>query len=142
MTVTRTIDAPIDVVFRAISEIDRFSVAVPQIVNVEVLSENRSGVGTRFVETRTMGKREVSNELEITEHVENERVRYVADSHGTVWDTVFTVAEKDGKTEMSMRMDANAYKLLPKIMNFMIAGMIRKAVEGDMDAVKEYCEKS
>lgn len=30
-------------------------------------------------------------ELEVTEFVENDHVRYVTDSHGTVWDTVMSV---------------------------------------------------
>ena len=38
-------------------------------------------------------------------------------------------------------LDARAYKLLPKLMNPLIEGMIQKAVEKDMDAVKAYCER-
>jgi uncharacterized membrane protein len=40
-----------------------------------------------------------------------------------------------------MTMDATAHKFFAKIMNFMIAGMVKKAVEKDMDAVKAFCEK-
>jgi hypothetical protein len=40
-----------------------------------------------------------------------------------------------------MAMDATAYRLLPKLLNPLIRGMVQKAVEKDMDAVKSYCER-
>ena len=39
---------------------------------------------------------EATTELEVTEYVENDHVRMVADSHGTIWDTVFSVKEQTG----------------------------------------------
>ena len=87
-----------------------------------------------------MKGKESTTELEITEFVDNDRVRMVADSHGTIWDTVFTVKPAGEGTDLELTMDARAYKLLPKIMNPLIKGMIQKAVERDMDAVKAWCE--
>ena len=84
-TVRRTIDAPADFVFRTVAEIDNYSKAIPHIVNVEFLSDVRSGVGSRFRETRLMMGREASTILEVTEYVENERVRIVSDEGGTIW---------------------------------------------------------
>ena len=78
VTVTRRIDAPADVVFRAVAHVEQFSQAVPGILRVEFLSEAKSGVGARFRETRMMMGREASTELEVTEYVENERVRIVS----------------------------------------------------------------
>jgi carbon monoxide dehydrogenase subunit G len=88
-----------------------------------------------------MGKREMSSELEVKELVANDRVRMVSDQGGTVWDTVFTVEPAgDGVTELTLVMDANAYKLAAKIFNPLIKDMIRKFIEKDLDAVKAYCE--
>lgn len=142
-TVTRTIQAPIETVFDTVANIENFKKAVPQIVRVEFLSDTRAGVGTRFRETRLMGKREATVELEVTECVPNDRIRIISDTHGTVWDTVFSVkpARNQG-VELEMVMDATAYKFLPKIMNPLIKGVIRKAIEKDMDAVKAYCEQA
>ena len=141
-TVTRTIQAPIEQVFDAVAHIENFQKAVPAITNVEFLTETRRGVGTRFKETRLMGKREASTELEVTEYVENDRIRLVADAGGTIWDTVFTVKLADGGgVELSMVMDAKPYKLLAKFFNPLIKGMIQRHIEKDMDAVKEYCER-
>jgi len=139
--VTRTISAPVDFVFDTVSDINNFSKAIPHIVKAEILSDVKSGAGTRFRETRLMKGKEATTELEVTEYVENDRVRIVADTHGTVWDTVFTVAPVGGQTKLTMTMDAKAHKLLPKLVNPLVMRMIRKALESDMDSVKAYCEK-
>ena len=139
--VSRTIQAPIEKVFDTIAHIESFSKAVPNIVSVEFLTEQHKGVGTRFRETRLMGKRKASTELEVTEYVENERIRLVSDQGGTIWDTVFTVQSAPaGGVELKMVMDANAYKLAAKLFNPLIKGVIRKFIEKDMDGVKAYCE--
>ena len=140
MTVTRRINAPIDLVFRTVSQINEFSSAIPHIVNVEFLTEQQIGVGTRFRETRLMNGKEVQTELEVTEHVENDRVRLVTDSHGTVWDTLFTVRSDGDATELTMVMESRPHTLAARMMNPLIGGMIKKAVEKDMDLVQVCCE--
>ncbi len=139
--VTRTINAPVDMVFKTIADINNYSKAVPHIVSAEIVSDTKSGVGTRFRETRIMGGKEATTELEITEYIENDRVRIIADSHGTLWDTLFTVRSVGEGTELKLVMDARTDKIMSKVMNFLIKGMIKKAIEKDMDAVKAYCEK-
>lgn len=138
--VSRQIRAPAETVFDAVAHINNFSKAVPGITKIEFLSDRQTGVGTRFRETRVMNGREATVELEVTEYEPNDHVRIVSDTHGTVWDTVFKVEPRGDQTELTMTMDANAYKLLPKLMNPLIRGMIQKAIESDMDAVKTYCE--
>jgi hypothetical protein len=138
--VKRTIHAPIERVFETVADVRNFSKALPYLVEVEFLSDNLEGIGTRFRETRIMKGKRASTELEITEFVENERVRLVADSHGTVWDTVFIVRPVGDAVELEMIMEARAYKLVAKLMNPLIKGLVAKAIKSDMDAVKEYCE--
>ncbi len=79
MTIKRTIHAPVDLVFRTVSDINNFSKAIPHIVSAEILSDTKSGVGTRFRETRLMNGKEATTELEVTEFVDNDRVRIVAE---------------------------------------------------------------
>ncbi len=140
-TATRSINAPIDLVFKTVSDINNFSKAIPDIINVEFLSDVKSGIGTRFRETRLMNGKEAMTELEVTEFADNDHVRMVTDSHGAVWDSVFTVKRVDGHTELTLDMDARPHKFMQKMMIPMIKGMISKALEKDMDAVKTYCEK-
>ena len=150
--ISRTIHAPVEAVFAAVADISNFSAAVPEIVRVEFLTESRVGVGTRFRETRMMRGREASTELEVTEHVRNERVRLVADAGGTVWDSLFTVAALEGegaaeepgdksvRTRLDLVMEARPYRWRARLLIPLMKGAVAKAVEGDMDALKAWCE--
>ena len=140
ITVTKHIEAPKELVFETISDIQNFSQAVPDIKNVEFLTEQKYGVGTKFKETRDMNGREASTILEVTELVENAHIRLVSDTMGTVWDSVFTVERREDGTELTLIMDAKAYKFLPKIINPLMKSFMKKALEKDMVAVKKYCE--
>lgn len=139
---SRTINAPVDAVFETVSDISQYTKAVPEIVRVEFVTEQKTGVGTRFRETRQMGKREATTELEVTEYVKDERVRMVSDAGGTVWDTVFTVtALGDGSgTRLDMVMEARPYRLMSRLMVPLMKGVVAKAVAGDMDALKAWLE--
>ena len=141
--IVRTIDAPVEVVFGAVADASNFSKAVPDIVRVEFLGGSRVGVGTRFRETRVMRGREASTVLEVTEYVRNERVRMVADAGGTVWDSLFTVAGVGvggRRTRLELVMEARPYRLMARLMVPLMRRVVAKAVEGDMDAVKGWCE--
>jgi len=141
ITLTRTIIAPIEDVFRTVADIRQFSQAISYITNVEFLSEQKTGVGTRFRETRLMRGREALAVLEVTEHAENDRIRLVCDMHGTVWDTVFTVRDMGGQVELLMVMEARARKWVSGLMTTLSGALILKAVESDMDTVKVSCKR-
>jgi hypothetical protein len=140
VTVVRSIAAPLDKVFTTVAHISEYASAVRDIVRFEILSEVKSGVGTRFRETRLMRGKEVPTELDVTEYVRNERVRMVADSHGTCWDTLFAVRATEDQTILTTTLDARSRTLLPRILIPLMKGKLRKAIEKDMDAVKAHCE--
>lgn len=142
VSTSRTIRAPRELVFRAVADVREFKKIQPQIVEVEFLTEQQRGLGTRFRETRMMGSKPATTVLEVTEYVENERIRFVTDAGGTIWDTVMDVrpSVQPGVTELSMVMDARPHKLLAKVMTPLIMGMVGKAVKADMDRVKDWCE--
>ena len=112
---SRTIDAPIEKVFDTVAHIENFSKAVPDIIKVEFLSDRHSGVGARFRETRRMGKREASTELEVTEFVQNDHIRFVSDAGGIIWDTVFTTTPASGGgVQLNMVMNAEPTSCWPR----------------------------
>jgi hypothetical protein len=141
ITVTKSIKAPIELVFKTISDIRNFSKAVDDIINVEFLTSQEYGVGTKFKETRNMNGRETSTELVVTELKENEYIRLVSDAGGTIWDSVFKVKEKDGETELSLVMEAKPYKFLAKLITPFLKGMMKKALDKDLEATKNFCER-
>ncbi|MCB2199128.1 SRPBCC family protein [bacterium] len=142
ITLTKSIDAPLELVFRTIAHIEEFAEAVPEIVNVEFLSAERTGVGTKFRETRHIRKREASTILEVTEYEENEHVRIVSEVSGTIWDTIFRVRQQAGGTLLSMEMEARTDKVINKILNTLFGGIIKRAIAADLDAVKAFCERT
>ena len=141
---TRTIDAPVSAVFDIIADPVNYTKAVPQITKVEFLTEQNSGVGTRFRETREMRGREAATELEVTEYVKGERVRMVSDAGGTIWDSIFTVTPaEDGRgTKLDLVMEARPHRLLARLIVPISKGIVAKAIAGDMDAVKAYLESA
>ena len=139
-TFTRSIGASREEVFHTVADIDQFARAIPQITDVEILSDVDSGVGTRFRETREWKGRQMSTELEVTEYVDGERVRVISESGGTLWDSVYTVSSDDGRTRLRLVMVARPRNILARLVNIFIARMVKSAIERDMDAVKAYCE--
>ena len=142
--VHRTIAAPAERVFAAVADVEHFSRAVEGIERVEFVSEIRAGVGTRFRETRLMRGREATVELEITEFVPSERVRFLSEAGGVRWDSVFTVAAApNGEgTHLALVMEATPLTFPARLMVPLMKGMVRKAIASDMDAVKAYCERA
>lgn len=140
--ISLSIAAPLERVFQTVSDVRNFSNAVPHIANVEFISDHQVGEGTRFLETRVMNGREQTVELEVAEYVDNDRVRMISDAGGTVWDTLFTVSEVSTNVTLEMRMDIKPHSLLARFMTPLIRRMVVKAVESDLDAVKEFCESN
>ena len=137
---TRTIQAPLASVFETLTSPEIYKQAVPDIKSVEFLSEKHTGVGARFREVRECRGREAATELSVTEWSPNERVRMVAAEGGCEWDTVFEVRENAGTVHMDMHMDARPLTVMAKLMTPFMLGVISRAIESDMDAVKRWCE--
>ncbi len=140
--VTRDIAAPVERVFGAITQIEKLPETNPDIVSVELLTEQREGVGTKFREIRRMGKSEHPTDLEIVELVPDESTRMISDAHGTVWDTLFRVrATGDGGTRLDIIMDARPHKLLPRLLNPIMKGVFRSGLDKHIEALKAHCER-
>lgn len=139
---SRTIAAPLELVFKTISDVRNLRKAVPHITKVEFLSDQQVGAGTRFRETRVMNGREHSVELEVSEYIEADRVRMISDAGGTIWDTLFTVSDGSANVKLEMKMEIKPHTVFARIITPLIRGMVVKGVESDMDAVKTFCESA
>lgn len=138
--ITRTISAPLELVFNTVADVRNFRQAIQHITNIEFLSKQQHGVGTRFRETRLMNGREATVDLEVAEFVVNERVRMLSDAGGTEWDSMFTVEKAGGVTILNLQMDVRPHKFLAKLIMPLFMGKVTGAIESDMNAVKAYCE--
>jgi uncharacterized protein YndB with AHSA1/START domain len=142
ITIVRTILAPVKTVFQTISRPERFSQAIPDIIQTEILSSQQYGVGTRFRETRTMNGRTAVAEMEVAEQVEDQLIRLDAEMGGTLWSTRFTLRPQGPSVDLEMQMTAQAKNMLSRLITPMLMSMVTKAMVADMDHVKAYCEKT
>lgn len=140
ITVERSIQAPAEAVFAAVAEVEDLAEIVPEVTDVEFLTEATSGVGTRFVETRRHAGRDFVSKLEVTEHEPPRRVRMVAENRGTVWDTLFEVEDEGDGVLLRATMEARAEKLTIRLRNKAMAPLLRKATQAHLDAVKAHLE--
>ena len=116
-TVIKHIAAPVERVFETLADIRNFKKAIPHIIDIEFLGDKRKGVGTRFRETRMIKGRRSTTKLEITDYRENDRLRIVTDSHGTIWDSVWAFTPVAGGTRLTLTIDAKAHQLIARLMN-------------------------
>lgn len=108
--------------------------------NIEFLSEQRSGVGTRFRETRKGSGRDGISEVEVIEYVDSDHIRLVDDYYGAVWDTLYSVVDDGGSTRLTMAVEAQLHKLLAKLTMSLTMSGYRKNMVKNIDAVKAHCE--
>lgn len=144
LRLSKHIAAPVDVVFDIFADITRIEERVEGITKVEILSDVKQGVGTRWRETRIMFGREATEEMEISDFQPNKSYDVVADSHGAHYHSRYTFTEKDGGTQVDMVFSAKAVSLAAKLMTplaFLLKGTTQKALEADMDALKALCEQ-
>ena len=135
---SRVLAATPSEVFAVLGNPDVAADVVPCVVLSERLPGPQEGAGMRFRETRTMGKREMTMELEVTESRPPSHLRIVCDEHGTVWDSAFALAEHPGGTELVITMDARAHKWLPKLLNPIMKPMFRKGLTQHLDALEAH----
>ena len=138
----QSINATREVVYDAITNIPNLPNTNPDIVKVEFISDQRSGAGTRFRETRKMGKRELVSELEIVEMTPPHTARFVTDTNGVVWDTLFTVEMIEGKPQLTIAMDAKPHRLGPKLMMPLMKPLFKKGIQKHLSSFKLYCENN
>lgn len=136
----RSIAAPPDHVFSVVAHIEKFQNINPSISNIEFLSESRSGVGTRFTETRIMNGRETTSTMEVTEYEPPSTVRMVCDDDGMILDTIFTVTPQGDGSLLKLNMEARPYKLGARLVIPLIMRMMKNAIEADMDGIRANCE--
>lgn len=139
---SRVLNTSPEAVFAVLSNPDVTCDIVPCVVAAERLPGPTSGTGMRFRETRTMGKRKMTMDFEVTESMPPTRLRIVCDDHGTIWDSVYSLRDHPDGTELTITMDARAYQRLPKLMNPVMRPLFRKGLNQHLDALDEHFSSS
>jgi uncharacterized protein YndB with AHSA1/START domain len=146
VTVSRHIDAPVERVWQLSTDIAGSADVLSGVTRVDLLSSPLFGVGTRWRETRTIMKREMTEEMWVTA-VEPERSYTVeADSRGTHYRSVFTFTPSpDGGTDLTLTFEGEpkgrVQKVVGRVMGPMLTSSVRKALAGDLDDLARAAER-
>ena len=143
ITITKHVKAERSAVFQAFVDIEHAADRIDAIKAIEIVSEQKSGLGMRWRETRTMFGKETTEEMEISEFTENQSYSVVGVSCGTEILSRFTFEDADGDTQVTFTIDAKPLTIFAKLMSplcMFMTGPIKKAIEGDMNAIKDFVE--
>jgi carbon monoxide dehydrogenase subunit G len=134
-------------VWSVITDIENAASNISGIDQVEILEQPSEGlVGLKWRETRTVMGKSATEEMWITEAVENEHYKARAESHGFIYISTLRVTEEAGTTLLSMSHDSSAQsfgaKLMSIPMGLFFKGMMKKAFLKDLNDIKGVVEQS
>jgi carbon monoxide dehydrogenase subunit G len=143
LTVSETVEAPVDTVFERCSDVTRWAETVSGINKIEVLTEGPVGDGFTFRETRTMFGREATEEMTFAEFSPPGGYVLLAESHGARYRTTHRFEPADGGTRVTLTFEATPVSLGAKIMSplmrFMKKGL-EKCLRDDLADIKKAIE--
>jgi hypothetical protein len=129
--------------FEVLSNVETFSKAVPAIQSIEILSEHKRGLETRFRETRLMHGRDVTSELRVHEFEEGRRIGMTADAAGASWETLFEILTTSGPTtSLRTTLVATPLSFVSRLTTPLMLSLVRQGIHGDVAAVQAYCDSS
>jgi carbon monoxide dehydrogenase subunit G len=143
MTLSTTMNAPPEAVFAALTDYENMAGRVKGITRVEVLTPGPVGVGTKFKETRVMFKKEATETMEVTAFDPPRRLEMGCYSCGVDFRYEFRLTPEGSGTRVDLTMAGTAKTFFAKLMSplaGMMAGMMKKCVEADMNDLKAHVE--
>lgn len=150
-TLTQRVNASPDKVWAVISDIPGSATTLSGIDSIQMLSQGGYGEGTRWKETRTMMGRSETVEMWVSQaeppsptHAGSTTVKAL--QGGADYTTQFTLAERDGGTDLSLTFGAEVVKptLVSKIAMTLFGrigmSMTRKALAKDLAEIAAKAE--
>ncbi|MFN0011712.1 MAG: SRPBCC family protein [Phycisphaerales bacterium] len=146
LTIQRTVNAPAQRAFAHFSDLANVPAMIPAIKKLEILTPGPVGKGTRFRETRIMFGKEATETMEITAFEPPRSYTVEGHSCGSLYATTFSFEPAgSAATLVTMHFSCHAQTLTAKLMiplSFLLMGVMRKALESDMDAMKAAAERA
>lgn len=144
VTVSSQVAAPLQETFDVFTAIEKSEERIPAITKLEMLSEGPFGNGTRWRETRLMMKKEATEEMWVTGFDPPKSYTVEAQSHGSLYQTLFTFEPSGSGTQVTWSFDATAQSFFAKvtspIFGLLFKGMMRKCMLEDLEALRDVCE--
>ena len=143
-SVTKRFNAPLEIVWEVMSDIENAADRINAIVNLEVLTEGPIGQGTIFKETRIMFKKEATETMEITSWNPPNSYTTEADGCGCHYTSVITCEEDGDGTLVTMSFEAVATSTFGKVMSALTGWMMKsacaKCFAKDLEDLKTFVE--
>lgn len=130
------------IVFDVVAHMENYSKAIPYIKRFEFLTAETRGVGTKFLETRKIGRKEHTMEFVVKQYEPSKLVRLVTEGKEAVWDSTFAIRDRgDHQAVLKVSMDVLPKQWPLRLMLPLIKKSVRKGIETDLSCVKDYCER-
>lgn len=139
--VSRWMAASPDAVFEACADFAGAAQRVDAIEQVEMLTDGPVGVGTRFLETRTMFGKAATEEMEVTQFEPGKSYTLEADSCGSHFVSRLDFVPEGEGCRVTMDMQARPLTLMAKLMSPMcwfMGGMMKRCLEQDLADVERH----
>jgi len=145
MKVTGRIAAPHRTVFALFTDLDHAADRIEAITRIEMLTPGPMREGTVWRETRTMFKKECTEQMQVTHFAAPDSYTVHGESCGMAWNWTFRF-RPDGPdaTTVELEMNATAVTRMSKIMapltGLLMKPMMRKCIEKDFDDLRKVAE--
>lgn len=144
ITVDTQVAAPVARVFGVFTDLDHAAERVSNIQEIQVLTTGAFGLGTRWMETRTVLGQRDSAEMQVTAFERNRTYTITHRKAGTRIDTMFTFEPLDGSTRVRIEFALEGHGLPPGLsapLGWAIAGTVRDVITRDLADLKASLEK-
>lgn len=143
VTVTNKLEAPVDQVFAAFTDLEQNAGRVSGIKNVEVLSTGGFRLGARWRETREVMGRLDDAEMEVTAFDQGRGYTITHYKGGAKVDTVFTFTPDGEGTNVTIAFALENQGLPPGLLtpvSWAIAGKVKEILTKDLSDMKKSVE--
>ena len=143
LTLEMEIDAPTEVVFQLITDLEGAEQRIDGIEKIELLTEGPMQEGTRWSETRIVMGRSSTEELEVIRFDPGVGYTAACESCGCRYESAFSCKAKEGGTVLRLSLSWRALTLMAKLMSplsKMMAGSVRNLLEQDLLDIKKAAE--
>ena len=137
--ISAEVKAARDVVFQAFGDFRNAARHVSGIDQLEVLGEDPIGIGTRFRETRTMFKRQMTEEMEITGWEPGRSYTVEGDTCGCRFTTRFDFDGYPDGTQVRVTAESRPINLLAKLLSplsGLMMGPMKKCIQQDIEDLR------
>ncbi len=137
------INASPEAVFDVATNVEKWAEVVPAIEKIEMLTPSPAGLGTKFRETRLMFKKEATEEMEFVEWNRPTSYGLLAESHGSRYQTTYTLTQEGDSTRLTLNFDATPLTFMAKVMSVLMKPMMKMMIKmctKDLEAIKAHVE--